>query len=193
MYADDIKLYNISSNSMILKEYLGDILKWSRNWLLPLNKDKCNSLYLGSKNSKTAYYIAAKVYAKPDCSKDLGILVMYNLSWLCQVAKIVKKANTMLFPLSKNYSKASPTLFGKLYKTFVRPILKFANAIWAPVLQRDIALLESVQHKATRILFGDKRRSNNNLSSPVQRAVPYSTFIYNQQRSEIARTSSEVP
>ena len=66
------------------------------------------------KYPKTVYYIAGKV------------------------AKIVKKANTMLFLPSKSFSKASPVLF-------VRPILKFANFIWAPVLQKDIAVLESVQ------------------------------------------------
>ena len=31
MDADDIKLYNIGSNSLILKIDLGDILKWSRD------------------------------------------------------------------------------------------------------------------------------------------------------------------
>ena len=88
MYVNDIKLYNISSNSMFLKEDLGDILKWSRGFLLPLNKDKCNALYQGSKTPKTAYYISGKVSA---WSRDLGVLVTYNLSWSSQVAKIVKK------------------------------------------------------------------------------------------------------
>ena len=60
MYAGDIKLYNISSNSMILKEYLGDILKWSRDWLFPLNKDKCNFIYLGSKNLRPPIILLVK-------------------------------------------------------------------------------------------------------------------------------------
>ena len=37
MYADDIKLYNNSSNAVLLKEDLLAVYKWSTDWLLPLN------------------------------------------------------------------------------------------------------------------------------------------------------------
>ncbi|KAJ3639011.1 hypothetical protein MTP99_002338 [Tenebrio molitor] len=42
-------------------------------------------------------------------------------------------------------------------KTYVRPVLEFANCVWTPVLQRDIQLLESVQRRATRVPFGRSR------------------------------------
>ena len=115
---------------MIIKEDLGDILKWPRKWLLPLNMVNCNALCLGGKNPKTTYNTAGNVLAKSDCSRDLGVLVTYNnLFWSYQVAKIVEKANTMLFCLRK--IKAFPRLASK---TFVKSILEIANSIWAPVL-----------------------------------------------------------
>jgi ribonuclease P/MRP protein subunit RPP40 len=63
----------------------------------------------------------------------------------------------MLFPLNKVFRKSSPAIFAKLYKTYVRPVLEFANCVWTPVLQRDIQLLESVQRRATRVPFGRSR------------------------------------
>jgi ribonuclease P/MRP protein subunit RPP40 len=63
----------------------------------------------------------------------------------------------MLFLLNKVFCKSSPAIFANLYKTYVRPVLEFANCVWIPVLQRDIQLLESVQRRATRLPFGRSR------------------------------------
>ena len=42
----------------------------------------------------------------------------------------------------------------KLYITYVRPILENCSAIWSPLLQRDIDLIESVQKRFTKFLPG---------------------------------------
>lgn len=157
MYADDIKLYNISDNGEILRRDLLAVCEWSSRWLLPLNSDKCSVLYIGSGNPKIPYHIDGKVVVPQDCVKDLGVFICSDLSWSSHVAHIVKKANSILFLLSKVFCKASPGVFSKLYKTFVRPILEFGNSVWTPILQRDILLLESLQRKATRIPFGRYR------------------------------------
>ncbi|KAJ3650051.1 hypothetical protein Zmor_021761 [Zophobas morio] len=71
-----------------------------------------------------------------------------------------------------SYSK-----FVKLYKSFVRPILEFANAVWTPILQRNILLLEFVQQRAIRVPFGRtrpqyfERLSLMNLTSLTQRRL----------------------
>ncbi|KAJ3643509.1 hypothetical protein Zmor_026216 [Zophobas morio] len=63
----------------------------------------------------------------------------------------------MLFLLSKTFSKASPLVFSKLFKTYVRPLLEFDNGVWSPILQKDILCLESIQRRATRFTFGKNR------------------------------------
>jgi ribonuclease P/MRP protein subunit RPP40 len=157
MYADDIKVYNISNQSMALEQDLLAIHDWSCDWLLPLNSDKCGVLHIGNTNPKHIYRINGKELASFDNYRDLGVTVSFDLSWSNHILKITKKANSMLFLLNKVFRKSNPAIFAKLYKTYVRPVLEFANCVWTPVLQRDCQLLESVQRRATRVPFGRSR------------------------------------
>jgi hypothetical protein len=92
-----------------------------------------------------------------DSCVDLGVPITNDLSWTDHVLRVTKKANSMLFLLSRAFAKASPAVFSKLYKTYVRPLLEFANSAWTPTFQRDILRLEAVQRRATRIPFGRNR------------------------------------
>ncbi|KAJ3654552.1 hypothetical protein Zmor_013731 [Zophobas morio] len=108
---------------------------------------------------------------------DLGVTISSDLSWSQHIIRVVKKANSVLYLLSKAFCKPSYSTFVKLYKSFVRPILEFANAVWTPILQRDLLLLESVQRRATRVPFGrtrpqySERLSLMNLTSLTQRRL----------------------
>ena len=114
MYADDIKSYNSSSNAVLLKEDFLPVYKWSIDWLLPLNIDKCKVLYIGKKKPKVSYYIDGIELTKSDCCRDLGVLVSSDLSWSNQVVHVTKRASSMLFLLSKVFCKIISMVFLKL-------------------------------------------------------------------------------
>ena len=76
MYADDIKLYNNSSNAVLLKEDLLAVYKWSTDWLLPLNINKCEVLYIGKKNPKVSYYIDGNGLTKSGSISEFSPVVV---------------------------------------------------------------------------------------------------------------------
>ena len=43
-----------------------------------------------------------------------------------------------------------------LYKSLVRPILEYGNAVWSPYLRKHINLIESVQQNFTKCIIGVK-------------------------------------
>ena len=66
---------------------------------------------------------------KSESYLDLGILVTSKLSWLEHVMHITKKANKMVYMLSKAFDSTNITVAVKLYKTYVRPIIEFGNSV----------------------------------------------------------------
>ncbi|KAJ3665857.1 hypothetical protein Zmor_001324 [Zophobas morio] len=154
MYADDVKLYNLSNSWMALTQDLLEVCKWSSEWLLPLNIAKCRVLYIGNANPQHTYLIDGVDMCKSDSHVDLGVFVTSTLSWSEHVLSTIRKANKMVYLLGRAFARSHISVISKLYKSYVRPVLEFANYIWSPILQRDIELLESVQRRATRIPFG---------------------------------------
>ena len=46
-----------------------------------------------------------------------------------------------------------------LIRSLVRPHLKYADAIWSPILKKDIQLIEKVQRRTTRYIPVNNQRS----------------------------------
>jgi hypothetical protein len=92
--------------------------------------------------------------------KHLGVHLSHNLSWNKHAEETAKKANRclgILRPLKFVLDRAS---LETLYKSFVRPILEYADIVWdAPDAHRHgLDILEKVQTEAARIVTGATAR-----------------------------------
>lgn len=84
-YADDLKLFGKSLvDSSNLQNAVNFVFKWSEEWQLPLNLEKCSVLYLGSKNPKVNYVIGGKILNQVLSQNDLGVIVDHRLTWTLQ-------------------------------------------------------------------------------------------------------------
>ena len=81
--------------------------------------------------------------------KDLGVIIDMGLTFEEHIATKVKKANGIMGLIRRSFSFLDGETFKKLYTSFVRPHLEYANPVWSPHLRKHIRLLESVQ-KRTR-------------------------------------------
>ena len=61
--------------------------------------------------------------------KDLGIIFKETIKFDEHISKAVGKANRMLGLIKRSFSYMDIDLFLKLYKTLVRPILDYGNAV----------------------------------------------------------------
>ena len=70
------------------------------------------------------------------------------------ISEKVKKANTIVGLIRRSFSFLDCQLFKKVYITFVRPHLEYAQAVWAPHLSKHINMIENVQIRATKLVDG---------------------------------------
>jgi hypothetical protein len=91
--------------------------------------------------------------------RDLGLMVSNDLKWKKQTQYASNKANQVLGILNKTFKNKDSILFRQLYLVFVRPLLEFAAPVWNPHLKGDIAAIEKVQKRASKIPFELKNRT----------------------------------
>jgi ribonuclease P/MRP protein subunit RPP40 len=121
------------------------LCKWSREWLMLFNVDKCKILHLGHGNKMVPYTMNGVGLQAVQEEVDLGIVIQEDLKWAKQCAKVVGKANRTLGLIKRCFGHLMEDVFLKLYKSLVRPQLEYAVQAWRPHLQKDINLLEKVQ------------------------------------------------
>ena len=149
-------MYCSTSQSLNLQKDIDNLQEWSNVWNLYFNVTKCGVLHVGKSNPECPYFMkqndSLEQIRTQREEKDLGVIFDSKLSFDIHISKIVSKANQMLGVIRRSFSYLDKDVFLKLYKSFVRPHLEYANAIWSPHLIRQSTLIEKVQRRATKIL-----------------------------------------
>ena len=78
-FADDAKLvqrvYNVEGRDK-LREDLSSLFKWSEEWQMNFNLDKCKIMHIGNKNKLfDEYAIGGHMLEKVEEEKDLGVII----------------------------------------------------------------------------------------------------------------------
>ena len=121
-----------------------------------LNVKKCKVMHFGSNNPEASYNMFDDDGDRCDLEvshveRDLGVLVSDDLDWSEQVAAVVSRANRVLGMLKRAFVCRDVGLWRDLYVALVRPHLEYAVQVWNPRWMRDIARIEAVQRRATKI------------------------------------------
>ena len=100
MYADDVKIYRrISSPSdcELLQGDLTNLCKWSADWRLTLNPQKCVSFTITLKSApiKHTYHINSSPLQCVGEVRDLGVMLDSKLTFSTHISSTVNKANTL--------------------------------------------------------------------------------------------------
>ena len=154
-FADDTKLFGTVANQSDidkLQQDLRNLCRWSKEWLMLFNVDKCKVMHFGSKNVQANYDMDGIILQNVDNEKDLGVTFQNDLKWNRQCTKTANTANRILGMIKRSFSYLDINSFLHLYKSLVRPHLDYCVQVWRPYLHKDIDLLEKVQKRATKLV-----------------------------------------
>lgn len=170
LFADDTSLYivvdNADTSACLLNTDLEKIHKWSKQWLVSFNPTKTECLTISNKVKKPFHpsLIFNNVHLKEvETHKHLGIILSSNLSWNLHLDETVKKAHSRLGMLRRLKYILDRKSLQKLYFSFVRPVLEYADIIWDNIPEYLVNKIESIQLEAARIVTGGNRLASRHL------------------------------
>ena len=161
LFADVAKTFNeiIELNDRDdLQNCINALVKWSIKWGMGFNACKYKAMHIGRSNPKHTYTISdgtnTAILDETTCEKDLGVHVDNMLSLEEHILLTAKKARRSAGQLLRSISHKVPNILTQLFKSLVRPILEYGNAVWSPHKRKHIDLLEKVQRSFTKRIFG---------------------------------------
>ena len=163
MFADDTKLFRTVKSiddCNILQNDLDTLSQWTNEWLLSFNIDKCKVMHIGKNNPKLEYTMITenenKILIETREEKDLGVWITNDLKPEKQVIAASQRAMTVLRSVKRAFVRFDIETFSIIYTTYIRPHLEYCIQAWAPYYAKDILLLEKVQRRATKLVWGLK-------------------------------------
>ncbi|KYO24502.1 hypothetical protein Y1Q_0002110 [Alligator mississippiensis] len=122
------------------------------------NTEKYRVMHLGRKNQQHTYRLGNSLLTSVKTEKDLGVIIDATMNMGQQSGDAVRKANHTLLCIQRCISSRSKEVILPLYATLVRPQLEYCVQFWAPHFRRDVANMERVQRRATRMIRGQQGR-----------------------------------
>ena len=187
LFADDTKLFrqvSCKEDAIQLQNDIDALSRWSDDWLLKFNIKKCHVLSMGKfSNIKYThrYCLGQEEVEHVFEEKDLGVIIDMNLNFQEHISTKIKKANGIMGLIRRTFCYLDTELFKKLYTTFVRPHLEYAQSVWSPHLRSQIKQLENVQIRATKLVDGMKNMEYSDRLK--QLGLP--TLIYRRERGDM--------
>ena len=187
LFADDTKIFRqvvSKEDALELQKDIDALAKWSEDWLLKFNIKKCHVLTMGKFHNiryTHRYNLDQSELEHVFEEKDLGVTIDMELNFQEHISGKVRKANSIMGLIRRSFSYLDEDLFKKLYTTFVRPHIEYAQSVWSPHLMKYIKQLENVQIRATAQVDGMK---NMDYSERLKK-LELPTLAYRRERGDM--------
>ena len=142
---------------MQFRQDLVDLNRWSNDWLMLFNTDKCKVMHLGNKNPCVKYELGGLELEYILEENDLGILITKDLKVRAQCSRAAKTTNRVLGLMRGTFTCKDEQTIIHLYKSLDRPHFEYCVHMvqaWRPYLSKDIEMLEKVQRRSTKMVYG---------------------------------------
>ena len=149
LFADDLKIFSTSPNSLV-QDDINALLDWSNLNGLQFHPEKCKALNFGGHDESAQFLLGAEYLPFVNQIEDLGFIVSSSLSWKPHVESKLLKCNGIFGFLKRSipFSVSSSRKL-LLYKSLILPILLYGAPAWSPSLTM-LHQLELFQYKVLR-------------------------------------------
>ena len=161
LFADDTSLYIIvdfpDSAAQILNLDLDRITKWAKDWLVSYNPEKTESLLFTRKINRVNHptlYLSDVPIKEVSAHKHLGLYFSERCDWQSHIDYIQEKAWCRINFLRQLKFTLDRKSLEKVYFTFIRSLLEYADVVWDNCTQQQSNALEKIQLEAGRIVSG---------------------------------------
>ena len=167
-YADDITITcvgaDLKETKSRLQKYLSKLQKWSTDWNLKLNPQKCiMQYYTKRKMSYPILKIHNTVLKYEKNHKLLGLIFdAPKLHWKKHVDYLIVESNRrldLLKALSSSVWRASANILRTFHVLYIRSKIDYGSTIYGSANQNYLKKLEVIQNKALRFILGARNTS----------------------------------
>ena len=112
--SDDVNVFSeVSSLDKVakLQSDLDKLHRWSEDWQMMFNAQKCKCLHIGFKNTYANYSIGGVEVTNSSCERDLGVVIDESFNYNRQCAKAVLSENKIMGIINGTYSCKSKLIF----------------------------------------------------------------------------------
>ncbi|GFV93431.1 probable RNA-directed DNA polymerase from transposon BS [Trichonephila clavipes] len=164
-YADDIAVWHshndITESEKALNTTLKGIAEWAENLKLTINADKTNyCIFSTDRRHRSSFNANIKIQnsqiKKVDLPTYLGVTLDPELRFSKHIEQTTNKALGKLNILRKLCGTSwgsRPQTLKSTFCTVIRPVLEYATPIWTPASISVKRKLDSVQHRAAKIII----------------------------------------
>ena len=158
MYTDDTKVYGEADSEGDINKLQSDLdslADWAGTWQLKFNADKFRQRKSEGKMRKHGSEEKIDLL-ETTLEKDIGVHMDPELRFLQHLERQVNKAYRLLGLIRRSFDYLDCDAMKLLFAALVRPHLEFGNCVWAPYLEKDKKVIESVLRRATKVVDGLK-------------------------------------
>lgn len=153
LFADDTSLYIVVDNPLTaatsLNSDLDRIHSWANTWLVSFNPEKTKTITFSRKLSKPSHpslsYNSIPI-SQVTSHKHLGVTLSHDARWKTHIHLLLDKAWKRIGLLRSFKFLLSRISLERMYYSFVRPLLEYADVVWDNLTDELNKEIESVQN-----------------------------------------------
>ena len=129
-------------------------MDWGKKWLVDFNAGKTRlvSFDRSNNNGSIDVKMGGSILEEKSSFKMLGLTFSSKLNWSSYIISVAKTASKKIGALIRSMKVLSPEVALYLYKSTIRPCMKYCCHVWAGAPSCYLDLLDKLQKRICRIV-----------------------------------------